>query len=296
MKKIGFIGVGHMGSPMVKNLLKAGYEVTVYDISTAALAELKAIGARIATSLQEIAATADVIFTMLQKGEQVEKTCLGAEGLFSHLAPECLFIDCSSIEISLTLALHQAAEKRGVAMLDAPVSGGVAGANNASLTFMVGGAAKDFLRAQPILAAMGKKIIHAGTAGHGGAAKICNNLILGISMIAVCEGFNLAEKLGLDAKKFFEICANSSSQCWSLTSYCPVPGVLPNVPANNDYQPGFAAKMMLKDLLLSQQAAATVNATTPLGAAAAELYALFVSQGHADTDFSGIIQMLALTS
>jgi 3-hydroxyisobutyrate dehydrogenase len=292
MKKIGFIGVGHMGSPMVKNLLQAGYAVDVFDISVPAVQALVAAGAVAASSVPELAANAEIIITMLQKGEQVEKICVGEEGLFKHMRPESLYIDCSSIEIALTRTLHAAAEKQGIAMLDAPVSGGVLGATNAALTFMAGGTEKNFLRAEPILASMGKKIIHAGDAGNGQAAKICNNLILGISMLAVCEGFNLAEKLGLDAKKFFEICANSTSQCWSITSYCPAPGVLENVPASHDYQPGFAAKMMLKDLLLGQAAAENVDAVVPLAAQATELYALFVEQGNADTDFSGIINML----
>jgi 3-hydroxyisobutyrate dehydrogenase len=265
MKRIGFVGLGHMGNPMVTNLLKAGFTVTVYDVSDAAVQGLASEGAIPANSIADVAADADVLITMLQTGDQVKAVCLGSDGLFHHSGPEVLYIDSSSIEISTTHELHREAAKMGVAMVDAPVSGGVVGASAGTLTFMVGGNEKDFLKAKPILEKMGKKIIHAGDIGHGQAAKICNNLILGISMIAVGEGFNLAEKLGLDVKKFFEISSNASGQCWSMTSYCPVPGIVEQAPSNKNYQAGFMTKMMLKDLRLGQHAAESVGASIPLG-------------------------------
>jgi 3-hydroxyisobutyrate dehydrogenase len=290
--RISFIGLGHMGNPMVRNLIKAGHELTVFDVSSSAIDALLSYGALRANTLTELAKQADIIFTMLQTGQQVQAVCLGAEGIFSNAASHTLFIDCSSIDIAHTQALHLAAETSGVAMLDAPVSGGVAGAEAASLTFMVGGKAEYYQRALPILENMGKHIIHAGKAGHGQAAKICNNLILGISMIAVSEGFTLAKKLGLDTQKFFQISSHASGQCWSMTSYCPEPGLVETAPSNRDYQPGFMAKMMLKDLRLGQHAAENVGASIPLAAEAAELYALFVNQGFGELDFSAIIKML----
>lgn len=292
MTKIGFVGLGHMGNPMAKNLLKAGHELIVYDVMPAAAQALASQGAQAATTLAELAKNSDVIFTMLQTGKQVKDVCLQQDGLFAHAKKNTLFIDSSSIEIVITRELHQQAEKLGFAMLDAPVSGGVAGAEAGTLTLMVGGNSENYSRAQPILEKIGKKIIHAGAAGAGQAAKICNNLILGISMIAVCEGFSLGEKLGLDPKKFFEISSNASGQCWSMTSYCPVPGIVEKAPSNNDYKAGFMAKMMLKDLRLGQHAAENVNAAIPLAAQATELYSLFVNQGNGEMDFSGIIKFL----
>jgi len=296
MTVIGFIGLGHMGTPMVKNLLKNNFEVKVYDVLGESMTALIAEGAIGVQSPAEIAKDADVVFTMLQTGDQVKQSCLGEHGIFAHLnKPTALYIDSSSVDIQSAHQLHQQAESCGIPMLDAPVSGGVAAAIAATLTFMVGGEADDFERAKSILSAMGEKIIHAGPAGRGAAAKICNNMILGVSMIAVCEAFILADKLGLEAKKLFEISTNASGQCWSLSKYCPWPDVLPNVPANNHYQPGFTAQMMLKDLHLSQDAATHVNAQTPLGKHAMDLYQQFVESDHADIDFSGIIEMLAET-
>lgn len=291
--KIGFIGLGHMGNPMARNLLKAKYEVTVYDIVPDAMQALVDHGAKSAISIEEVASDADVIFIMLQDGQQVKETCLGENGLFVNANKNSLIIDSSSIDITVTQELHQTANELGIGLLDAPVSGGVSGAEAATLTIMVGGEEHHFNQAKPILEKIGKKIIYAGSGGSGQAAKICNNLILGISMIAVSEGFTLADKLGLDLKKFFEISSNASGQCWSMTSYCPVPGILEKAPASNDYQPGFMAKMMLKDLMLAMQAAESVNAATPLGAVSAELYSLFVNQGNGEIDFSGIIKMIA---
>jgi 3-hydroxyisobutyrate dehydrogenase len=291
--KIAFIGLGHMGKPMAKNLLKAGFSLSVYDVVPEVMQTLILEGAKGAASLREVVEDADVVITMLQTGNQVKEVCLGEEGLFAHLKKNALYIDSSSIEIHITRELHAEAQNRSIAAIDAPVSGGTKGAEAGTLTFMVGGTEKDFQRAQPILENMGKKIIYAGHAGSGQAAKICNNLILGISMIGVCEGFNLGQKLGLDPEKFFEISSNASGQCWSMTSYCPVPGIIEKAPSNNNYEPGFMAKMMLKDLRLGQHAAEDVQAAIPMGGKAAELFEMFVSKGYGEKDFSGIIKMLA---
>lgn len=292
MSIIGFIGLGHMGNPMAHHLLQAGHQILVHDVSPEAITHITKEGAFAQPDLAEMAATADVIITMVQTGDQVKTICLGEKGIFAHAKQHLLYLDCSSIDIVTTRMLHEKAQQHRIAMLDAPVSGGVAGAEAGGLTFMVGGEESTFKQALPILECMGKKIVHAGAAGSGQAAKICNNLLLGISMIGVCEAFTLAERLGLDAKKFFEISSNASGQCWSMTKYCPVPGILENVPSNHNYQPGFMAKMMLKDLRLGQHAAESVNASIPLGAVATELYELFVNQGEGEKDFSGIIKML----
>lgn len=292
MTAIGFVGLGHMGNPMVKNLMKAGHTLTVFDVVSESIVALEKLGAKGATSLKEVAKNADVIITMLQTGEQVEKVCLGSEGLFSHAKSGTLFIDSSSIDVTSARHLHEQAISSGFVMVDAPVSGGVKGAEEARLTVMVGGTDQAFNRAQPFLACYGKTIVHAGSAGNGQVAKICNNMILGISMIGISEAYTLGEKLGLPAKKLFEISSKASGQCWSMTSYSPVPGIMENVPSNNDYKPGFTAKMMQKDLKLSQQAAQAVGTATPLGAEALALYTLFVNQGMGDLDFSGIIKML----
>src|SRR3990167_4906247 len=289
---IGFIGLGHMGLPMCVNLLKTGHTIFAYDLNQNAIHSAVQQGAVAAHSALEVAKSADVIFTMLQSGQQVSTTCLGEEGIFQHAKKGLLYIDSSSIDITTTRELHKIADKLNIAMLDAPVSGGTVGAETGSLTFMVGGQEHHFQSAKPLLEKMGRKIIHAGDAGHGQAAKICNNLMLGICMIAACEGFSLGKKLGLDPKKLFEISANSSSQCWSITQYCPIPGLVEKAPSNNAYKPGFTAKMMLKDLRLAQHAAESINACIPLGAEAAELYSLFNAQGHSEMDFSGIITML----
>jgi 3-hydroxyisobutyrate dehydrogenase len=292
MAILSFIGLGHMGHPMAKNLLKKGHEVTVYDVVPETAFSLKKYGANIASSIIDAVKNAEVIFTMVQTGKQVQDICLSEEGFFNHAEKNVLYIDCSSIDIGTTRALHKAAEERGISMLDAPVSGGVRGAIDATLAVMAGGSEKNFQRAHPILSAVGKKIIHAGPPGAGGIAKICNNLLLGISMIGVSEAFTLAIKLGLDPKKFYEISSNASGQCWAMTSNCPVPGILENSPASHDYQPGFMAKMMLKDLLLGQNAAESVDAFIPLGKAAAKLYESYVEEGCGEIDFSGIINYI----
>ena len=293
MNAIGFIGLGHMGHPMVRNLIKAGHLVKVYDVQPAAIASAVKDGATAAESISGLVKDVDIVITSVQTGQQVKDICHGDAGLFAQARVGTLFIDCSSIDIESTNHLHQEAETYGINMLDAPVSGGVKGAETASLTFMVGGTEETFARALPILQAMGKKIVYAGRAGCGQAAKICNNLILGISMVGVCEGFNLAQKLGLDAKKFFEVSSNASGQCWAMTSYCPAPGVLENVPSSHEYQPGFTAKMMLKDLRLAFTAAESVDALIPLGEVTTELYEMFVKAGGGERDFSAMMQLIS---
>ncbi len=292
MAKIGFIGLGHMGGPMARNLIGAGHALMVFDLVPAALEAAVAAGAGKASTPAEAAAHGDILITMLPAGSHVRSVYLGRGGAIEAAAPGALLIDCSTIDVQTAREVGDAAAAAGRAMVDAPVSGGVAGAEAASLTFMVGGSAEAFARAEPILAAMGKAVIHAGGSGNGQAAKICNNMILGISMIAVSEAFVLAEKLGLDHQKLFDIASKASGQCWSLTSYCPVPGPVPGSPANRGYKPGFTAAMMLKDLRLSQEAAGKARAATPLGAEAAAIYGEFDAAGRGGTDFSGIIEMI----
>jgi 3-hydroxyisobutyrate dehydrogenase len=292
MASIGFIGLGNMGLPMAQCLIKAGHVVTGFDIQSAAVEKLAAAGGKVATSVVRAGEDAEVVVTMLPAGEQVRTAYLGRAGLIESAEPNALLIDSSTIDVETARTVAKTAADKGLAMLDAPVSGGVGGAQTASLTFMVGGTDDAFARAKPILEAMGKTIVHAGGSGNGQAAKICNNMILGVSMIAVSEAFLLAEKLGLDAQKLFDISAKSSGQCWSLTSYCPVPGPVPASPANRDYQAGFTAAMMLKDLKLAQEAARSSAAVTPLGAGAAALYEQYVGEGKAAEDFSGIIRYL----
>lgn len=290
--QISFIGLGHMGNPMVRNLLKAGHRVRVFDVSQESMQALVKHNAIAAQSLKEVVLDADVVITMVQTGQQVQEICVSAEGIFKYLKPTTLYIDCSTIDVAVTKSLHESSKKYHLDMVDAPVSGGVAGAEAGTLTFMVGGADANYERALPILQCMGKKVVHAGDAGSGQAAKICNNLLLAISMIGTCEAFTLAKKLGLAPKKFFDISSSASGQCWSMTSYCPEPGIVDNVPSNHDYKPGFMAKMMLKDLRLGVQAANSVNASIPLGMEATELYELFVNQGNGEVDFSGIINFI----
>jgi 3-hydroxyisobutyrate dehydrogenase len=293
MSRIGFIGLGNMGSPMVHNLIAKGYELWVYDVSEEAVSKAVSLGAHKASSIKDLTVGSQVVFTMLQTGEQVKQVCLGQTGIFSALSVDSLYIDCSSIDVQTCREIHEIAKRQNFSMLDAPVSGGVAGARAGALTIMVGGEEATFLRAKPVLECLGKKVVHAGLAGNGQVAKICNNMILGVSMIAVSEGFLLAKELGLEPKKFFEIANNASSQCWSMTHYCPMPNVLEDVPSSQNFQPGFAAAMMLKDLRLSQEAALQAKIGTPLGAEATSLYSLFVENGQGNVDFSGIINMLA---
>jgi 3-hydroxyisobutyrate dehydrogenase len=289
MATVAFIGLGNMGGPMAGNLVKAGHDVLGYDRSTSVAAQAGALGVQLTPHAVFAARTADVIVTMLPAGAQAREVW---EELVPVSKPGALLIDCSTVDVASARAVHEMAVKGGRRSLDAPVSGGTGGAKAGTLTFMVGGSADAFSMGKPFLEAMGKKVVHCGGAGAGQAAKICNNMILGISMIAVGEAFVLGEKLGLTHQALFEVASTSSGQCWSLTTYCPVPGPVPTSPANNGYKPGFAADLMLKDLKLAQEAAAGAGAATPLGASAAQLYALFKASGGGDDDFSGIIKML----
>lgn len=291
MTKIGFIGLGNMGGPMAKNLVKKGHDVMVFDLTEASVKALTAVGAKSAASFAQICDHAELIITMLPAGEHVHSVCVGKDKLFANAKPGTLFIDSSTIAVDDARKLQALAQAANLIMIDAPVSGGTAAAEAGTLTFMVGGPEENFNQAKPILECMGKAVFHAGLGGNGQAAKICNNMLLGISMAAVSETMILGKKLGLDPQKMFEICSHASGQCWSLTTYCPYPGILPNVPASRDYVPGFATAMMLKDLRLSQTAAQSVGAATPLGAEATALYTLFNNQGNAGLDFSGIIKM-----
>jgi 3-hydroxyisobutyrate dehydrogenase len=289
MTAIAFIGLGHMGGPMAANLAKAGHKITGFDLSTACCEAARQTGVAIAGSLREAVADAATVVTMLPAGAHVLSVW---SDILPAMKAGTLAIDCSTIDVESSRKAHGLATERGCPSLDAPVSGGVGGATAGTLTFMAGGSVEAFARAELILAQMGKRVVHCGEAGAGQAAKICNNMILGISMIGVCEAFVLAERLGLSAQALFDVAATASGQCWSLTSYCPVPGPVPASPANSGYKPGFAAGLMLKDLRLAQDAALATGAATPLGAAAAQLYALFSGAGHADDDFSGIINFL----
>jgi 3-hydroxyisobutyrate dehydrogenase len=291
MLTVFFVGLGHMGCPMALNLIKAGYRVLGFDLQREATQRFKDAGGQVAKGIGD-AAGADVCITMLQTGEQVREACLGQQGVFAQLKAGSLYIDCSSIDVISSHTVNQAAMAFQLDAIDAPVSGGVAGAAAGTLTFMVGGEVKAFNRAKPMLSAMGKNVIHAGAAGHGQISKICNNMILGVSMIAVSEAFILAEKLGLSPQKLFEIVNVASGQCWVMSKYVPVPDVLPEVPANHDYQPGFTAQMMLKDLHLSQTAAEQAQVKTPMGAKATELYEQLTQEGLAQFDFSVILQWL----
>jgi 3-hydroxyisobutyrate dehydrogenase len=292
MTTIAFIGVGNMGGPMARNLLKAGDGVTAFDVSPAALKPVTDAGGKAAATALEAVKSADVVITMLPAGAHVRSVYLEAESILTAAGKDALLIDCSTVDVDAARVVHEAAAEAGFDFLDAPVSGGVGGAEAGTLAFMCGGTDKAFARAEPILQHMGKRIVHAGGAGAGQAAKICNNMLLAISMIGTCEAFVLGEKLGLDPQKLFDIMSAASGQCWSLTTYCPVPGPVPTAPSNRDYAGGFATALMLKDLKLSQEAAQSAGATTPLGAEAAQLYSLFANQGHAGEDFSGIIRML----
>jgi len=292
MARIGFIGLGNMGLPMAQNLIKAGHQVEGVDVTTTATDKLRAAGGAVAETAKIAATRADVLITMLPSGKEVREVYLGAGGVIENANAGTLLIDSSTIDVESARVVAAAAEQRGLLMIDAPVSGGVGGAQAGSLTFMVGGPEQAFARAKSILEVMGKTIVHAGGAGNGQAAKICNNMILGVSMIAVSEAFVLAEKIGLDKQKLFDIASKASGQCWSMTSYCPVPGLVPTSPANRDYQPGFTTAMMLKDLKLAQEAARAANVATPMGAEAAALYGLHAGQGKAAEDFSGIIRFL----
>ena len=292
MSTVAFIGVGNMGGPMARNLLKAQDQVRAFDVSPAALKPVVDAGGKQAATALDAVKDADVVITMLPAGSHVRSVYLEDTSVLTAARKDALLIDCSTIDIDSARAVHVAALKAGFDFLDAPVSGGVGGAEAGTLAFMCGGSDRAFERARPVLEKMGRRIVHAGGAGAGQAAKICNNMLLAISMIGTCEAFALGEKLGLEHGKLFDIISAASGQCWSVTTYCPVPGPVPTAPSNRDYTGGFATNLMLKDLKLSQAAAQGAGATTPLGAEAAQLYSLFAAQGHGQVDFSGIIKML----
>jgi 3-hydroxyisobutyrate dehydrogenase len=287
MASIAFIGLGNMGGPMAANLVKAGHKVIAFDLVAASRDQAKADGAAIADSSVAAVKGADVVITMLPAGKHVLSVWTD---VIPSMAKGALIIDCSTIDVESAKQAHALAAKHGVGSVDAPVSGGTGGAKGATLTFMCGGDEKAFASAKPVLENMGKKIVHCGGAGAGQAAKICNNMILAVSMIAVGEAFALAEKLGLSHQALFDVASTSSGQCWALTSYCPVPGPVPTSPANNDYKPGFASALMVKDLTLAQDAAMATGAATPLGKHAQEIYKAFDAEGNGGVDFSGIIR------
>lgn len=288
--KIAFIGLGNMGGGMAANLAKAGHDVRAFDLSAEALDRAEAAGCTRAASAAGAVGGADAVVTMLPAGKHV--AAVYEADVFGSAAPGTLLIDCSTIDVATARSNAAAATDHGLVAVDAPVSGGIAAANAGTLTFMVGGTDAAFARAEALLKHMGKAVIHAGDSGAGQAAKICNNMLLGASMVATCETLALAQKLGLDPQRFYDIASVSSGQNWSLTSYCPLPGVGPTSPADNDYKGGFAAALMLKDLRLAMEAAASVNANVPMGARARELYEAFVAADAAGRDFSAIIQAL----
>ena len=290
MAIIAFIGLGNMGSGMCANLAKAGHEVRAFDLSAEAVKRAEGAGARGAKSAAEAVSGADAIVTMLPAGKHVRAVYEGE--IFDAAQPGTVIMDCSTIDVATARSVGEAAAAKGLLFVDAPVSGGVAAADAGTLTFMVGGPEAAFAKAEPFLSNMGKAVIHAGDAGTGQAAKICNNMLLGITMIGTCEAFALAERLGLDQQRFFDIASKASGQSWSMTSYCPVPGPVETSPANRGYTPGFATAMMLKDLKLAMDAAATSGASTPLGAQAEALYALFDNMGGGSSDFSAIYKLL----
>jgi 3-hydroxyisobutyrate dehydrogenase len=287
MATIAFIGLGNMGGPMAANLVKAGQKVVAFDLAEASRNQAKTDGAGIADSAAASVKGADVVITMLPAGKHVISVWTD---VIPSMTKGTLIIDCSTIDVESAKEAHVLAARHGVGSVDAPVSGGTGGARGATLTFMCGGDDKAFSAAKPVLEKMGKKIVHCGGASAGQAAKICNNMILAVSMIAVSEAFALAEKLGLSHQALFDVVSTSSGQCWALTNYSPVPGLVPTSPANNEYKPGFAAALMVKDLTLAQDAARAAGAATPLGKHAQEIYKAFDAAGHGGVDFSGIIQ------
>ena len=293
MATIAFIGLGNMGAPMAVNLVKAGHRVVGYDLNTSALRALSATGVQAAASAAEAARGADFVITMLPAGEHVREVWLHQGGLIETVADaKPLLIDCSTIDVESARTVTEAARTAGLDMLDAPVSGGVGGATAATLTFMVGGSDMAFARGLPILQTMGRNIVHAGGPGAGQAAKICNNMMLAVNMVGVCEGFLLARSLGLDWDKLFQIASTSSGQSWALSSYCPAPGPVPAAPSNRDYAAGFMAALMLKDVKLSQAAAQATGSPTPLAAHALQFYQAAVDAGDGTKDFSIVFRLL----
>ncbi|MGE0416027.1 MAG: 3-hydroxyisobutyrate dehydrogenase [Acetobacteraceae bacterium] len=294
MAKIGFIGLGNMGAPMAANLVKAGHDVTGFDLMPAGMDALKVAGGKVAASAGEAARGAEIVITMLPAGEHVRQVWLHQGGLIDVVkGTKPLLIDCSTIDVDSARAVTAEAEKAGLSMLDAPVSGGTVGAQNGTLTFMVGGTDDAFARGKPILEAMGKNIFHAGGPGAGQAVKICNNMMLAINMVGVAEGFLLAQKLGLDWDKLHAICSTATSNSWALSNYCPAPGPVPAAPSNRDYAPGFMAQLMLKDVKLSQAAADATGSPTPLAAQAMSFYQAVCDAGDGTRDFSVVFRWLA---
>ena len=292
MAEIGFIGLGKMGGPMARNLVAAGHKVRGFDVVPAAIEAAREAGIEAVASAAEAAEGVGTVITMLPAGQHAREVYAGSGRVIEAAAPGTLMIDSSTIDVGPARAVHEAAAAGGHLMLDAPVSGGVAGAAAGTLTFMVGGSEEAFARGKPLFEIMGRNVVHAGGPGNGQVAKVCNNMILGISMIACAEAFTLGEKLGLDAKTLFSISSKASGSCWAMLNHAPVPGVVETSAADRDFQPGFAAAMMHKDLKLSQEAASQAGAATPLGAEAAALYTLFVNAGNGDLDYSGIIKMI----
>ncbi|WP_041451067.1 3-hydroxyisobutyrate dehydrogenase [Hoyosella subflava] len=283
---VGFIGLGHMGGPMAANLVKAGYTVIGFDVVPAAIEAATASGVQMAASASEAVKEAPIVITMLPSGRHVHSVL---DEVLGAAAPSTLFLECSTIDVDDAKAAHAKARAAGHRCVDAPVSGGVGGATAGTLTFMVGGPADDVATAHPLLDVMGKRIVHCGDAGAGQAAKICNNMILGITMIGISEAFVLGEKLGLTNEALFEVAANASGQCWALTSYCPVPGPVPASPANNNYEPGFAVELMSKDLGLAASALRNAGVAGDLGLHASEIYERYLEEGGKGRDFSAIV-------
>ena len=290
MARIAFIGLGHMGGGMAPNLARAGHDVQAFDLVAEAVAKAKEGGCSAASSASEAVKDADVVITMLPAAQHVR--AVFHDDVAPNAKKGALLIDCSTIDVASAREVGAGLEELGFEFLDAPVSGGIAAAASGNLTFMVGGSDAAFERARPVIEPMAKAVIHAGHLGAGQAAKICNNMILGATMAATCEAFVLAEKLGLDLQTFFDISSKASGQSWSMTSYSPVPGVGPDTPADHDYEGGFAAALMLKDLKLAEEAAKQVGAYTPMGAKAEDLYQRFVDAGNGNKDFSGLIKMI----
>ncbi|HEX2623803.1 MAG TPA: 3-hydroxyisobutyrate dehydrogenase [Sphingomicrobium sp.] len=290
MARVGFIGLGNMGGGMAANLAKAGHEVVAFDLSEDALARAATNGCTIAESAEQAVADVDAVVTMLPAGKHVAEVY--RKNVLLNAPKTAILIDCSTIDVATAKQVEDEASFAGFTMVDAPVSGGIAAAEGGTLTFMVGGSDDGFVKAQPFLDKMGKAVIHAGGAGAGQAAKIVNNMLLGVTMAGTCEAFVLAQKLGLDPQTFFDISSKASGQSWSMTSYCPVPGVGPETPADRDYVGGFAAALMLKDLKLAMEAAKESGAYTPMGGEAEELYQRFVDRGGATKDFSALIKMI----
>ena len=290
---IGFIGTGNMGSPMALNLINAGYSVVSFDRSDKALESIKAVNGVIASSLQELAMTAETVITMLPTGDDVRKVYENEDGVIGSVADNTLLIDCSTIDVENAQIVAKKASVRGLQMVDAPVSGGVTGAEAGTLTFMVGGSSEALERSRPLLATMGQNIVHAGKSGSGQAAKLCNNMMLGISMIATSEAFTLGQKLGLDPKTLFKIISTASGSCWAMQNHLPIPGIVKNSASNADFKAGFAVAMMAKDLRLAELAARSVDASTPLGDKAADLYTSFEKTGNQNLDYSAIIKHIS---